>query len=44
MQMSKEERLNATTFSNMDVEPRVDCTGHVVDPELVTKSKEEMKV
>ncbi len=44
MRMSKEERLHATTFSNMDVEPRVDCTQHVVDPELVTKSEDEMKV
>jgi hypothetical protein len=42
--MSKEERMRATTSSQMDLEPEVDCTQHIADPELLTKSKDEMKV
>ncbi len=43
-QMSKEEKMHATTSSQMDLEPEVNCTQHIVDPELMTESEDEMKV
>jgi hypothetical protein len=43
-QMSKEEMMHATTSSQMDLEPEVDCTQHIADPEVMTKSEDEMKV
>jgi hypothetical protein len=42
--MLKEERMHATTSSQMDLEPEVDCMQHITDPELMTKSKDKMKV
>ncbi len=42
--MSKQERMHTTTSSQMDVEPEVDCTQHVIGPELVTESEDKMKV
>ncbi len=42
--MLKEERMHATTSSQKDLEPEVNCTQHIADPELMTKSKDEMKV
>jgi hypothetical protein len=44
MQMLKEERMHATTSSQINSEPKVDCTQHTMDPELVTESKDKMKV
>ncbi len=44
MQMLKEERMHATTSSQINSEPKVDCTQHITDPELVTGSKDEIKV
>jgi hypothetical protein len=44
MQMSKEERMHATTSLQINLEPEVNCTQHITDPELVTESKDEMKV
>ncbi len=44
MRMSEEERMHATMSSQMDLEPEVDCTQHISDPELTTESKDEMKV
>jgi hypothetical protein len=42
--MSKEERMHATTSSQMNLEPEVDCAQHIADPKLMTKSKDKMKV
>ncbi len=42
--MLKEERMHATTSSQMNLEPEVNCTEHIADPELMTESKDEMKV
>jgi hypothetical protein len=42
--MLKEERMHATTSSQMDLEPEVNCTQHIADSELITKSKDKMKV
>jgi hypothetical protein len=42
--MLQEERMHATTSSQMDLEPEVDCTQHIADPELMTKSEDKMKV
>jgi hypothetical protein len=44
MQMSKEERMHATTSLQINSEPKVDCTQHITDPELVTESQDKMKV
>ncbi len=44
MQMLKEERMHATTSSQMDLEPEVDCTQHIANPELMIKSEDKMKV
>jgi hypothetical protein len=42
--MLKEERMHATTSSQMDLEPEVDCMQHIMDPGLMTESKDEIKV
>jgi hypothetical protein len=42
--MLKEERMHTTTSLQMDLEPEVNCTQHIADPELMTKSKDKMKV
>ncbi len=43
-QMSKEERMHTTTSLQINSKPEVDCTQHITDPELVTESKDKMKV
>jgi hypothetical protein len=42
--MSNEERMHATTSSQMDLELEVDCTQHIADPELMTESEDKMKI
>jgi hypothetical protein len=42
--MSKEERMHATTSSQMDLELEANCMQHIADPELMTKSEDKMKV
>jgi hypothetical protein len=42
--MLKEERMLATTSSQMDLEPEVDCMQHIADPKLMTEFKDKMKV
>jgi len=42
MRMTREERLHATTWS--DMEPPINDTEHAVDPELLTDSEDEIKV
>jgi hypothetical protein len=42
--MLKEERMHATTSSQMDLEPEVDCTQHIADPELMAESKNKIEV
>ncbi len=44
MQMLKEERMHATTSLQINSEPKVNCTQPIMDPELVTGSKDKMKV
>jgi hypothetical protein len=42
--MTKRERILASTLSSMQLESKVNKAVHRVDPELVTKSEDEMKV
>jgi hypothetical protein len=42
--MSKEQRLLATTMSNILVCDMIDDVKHKIDPELVTESEDEIKV
>ncbi len=44
MQMLKEERMHVTMSLQINSEPEVNCTQHITDPELVTESKDKMKV
>ncbi len=44
MQMSKEEQMHATTWSNVShLEPQVDDTVHMMDPALITSWEDELK-
>jgi hypothetical protein len=45
VQMSKEERMHATTWSNVShLESQVDDTVHMMDPALITSLEDELKV
>ena len=45
MTKNKKERMHATTSSIIHyLEPRIDETIHIIDPELITKLEDKMKI